>query len=269
MNDSRRTRVEVLIVDDEQRARRTLRQLLEQEPDVSVAGEASGADAVSAIRDLRPDVVFLDVQMPGRNGFEVLAELEPSEIPIVVFVTAYEEFALKAFEVAAVDYLLKPFSDGRFRTALRRARRMHGKDELSAVRESVERVLEVVGTTGRVPPEDVADTDAALLFRDASRTHVIRPSDIDWIEARGVYVRIHAGSRTLLVRESLKELERRLEPMGFYRIHRSALVRLDRIAELKHRSHGDYQVLLQDGTQLTLTRTRKAGLEARLGDSLR
>lgn len=266
-------RMRVLIVEDEERARRTLRQLLGAESDVVLVGETAGPDTVRAIREHEPDLVFLDVEMPGMDGFEVLEALEPEEIPFVIFVTAYEDYALQAFDVAAVDYLLKPYSDERLQTALDRARRSLEDEQLSAVRAGVERVLELVGERGsavddgeRLPTG--TETDAPLVFRDASRTHLVHPTDIDWIEASGVYVRVHAGERSLLVRETLAALERRLEPLGFYRIHRSALVRLDRVVELEHRSHGDYRVLLRDGTELTLARTRKAGLEARLGRSI-
>lgn len=258
----------VLIADDEERARRTLRALLDREPDVEVVGETGGADTVRAIRELRPDLLFLDVQMPGRDGFAVLAELESEEIPVVVFVTAYEEHALEAFEVAAVDYLLKPFSDARFTKALERARERLAKSSLAAVREGVEQVLERVGEARASSAADTGDPNAPLIFRDATRTHLVRAADIDWIEAKDVYVRIHAGARTLLIRASLQDLEERLAPLGFYRIHRSALVQIDRITELRHRSHGDYRVLLKDGTELRLTRTRKAGLEERLGHSI-
>lgn len=263
----------VLIVEDEERARRTLRQLLRAESDVVLVGETAGPDTVRAIREHEPDLVLLDVEMPGMDGFEVLEELEPEEIPFVIFVTAYEDYALQAFEVAAVDYLLKPYSDERLRTALDRARRSLEEEHLSALRAGVERVLDIVGERGTAvddgePSPRGSEIDAPLVFRDAARTHLVHPTDIDWIEASGVYVRVHAEERSILVRETLQALERRLEPLGFYRIHRSTLVRLDRIVELEHKSHGDYRVLLRDGTELTLARTRKAGLEARLGRSI-
>lgn len=266
MTASTAHRLRVVIADDEDRARKTLRTLLADEHDVEVVAETAGPETVRTIRSLRPDLLFLDVQMPRLDGFGVLRSLEPDEIPVVIFVTAYEEHALAAFEVAAVDYLLKPFSDARFRTALDRARETLRKDRLGDLRTEVGRVLAALPADGGGGVESPrARRPEPMLFRDASRTHLIRPGEIDWVEAEDVYVRIHAGDRSLLIRETLSSLEKQLAPHGFYRIHRSALVNLDRIVELRHESHGDYLVLLDNGAQLTLTRTRKPGLEERLG----
>lgn len=256
--------VRVVVADDEERARKTLRSLLSAEAGVELVGETAGAETVQVVRSLRPDLLFLDVQMPKLDGFGVLRAFEPEELPAVIFVTAYEEHALAAFDVAAVDYLLKPFSDDRFRSALMRAREVIRKDRMGTLRQEMVRLLAAVSMEtpdGRGAPTRLEP----MIFRDAARTHLLRPSAIDWVEADDVYVRVHTGGRALLIRETLSSVEGRLEPHGFYRIHRSALVNLDRIAELRHESHGDYRVLLDDGTRLTLTRTRKPGLEARLG----
>lgn len=256
--------LDVVIVEDEERAMRTLRGLLEADPEVRLVGETSGASAPGVIRERRPDIVFLDVQMPGMDGFEVLRSLDLDPMPIVVFVTAYDEYALEAFDVAAVDYLLKPFSDHRFREALDRAKERARGPELAEAARALARLAE---TLDAGEPEPGSPPDR-LLVRGRGRTMLVDPEEIDWIEAAGVYVRIHAGGRVRLLRETLNHLEERLAPHGFFRIHRSTLVNLERVAELRHRSHGDYAVLLEDGTELTLSRTRRAALEEALGGSL-
>jgi two-component system LytT family response regulator len=226
--------------------------------------ETAGAEAPEVIRRHRPDILFLDVQMPDLDGFGVLRALDLDPMPLIVFVTAYDEFALEAFEVAAIDYLLKPFSDDRFRAALARAksRRLDPGDggAADAIRALAERMA--VARDAREP------TAGRILVRGRGRTTLVPIAEIDWIEARGVYARIHAGERSHLTRESLSELERQLAGSGFFRIHRSSLVNLDRVVELRHRSHGDYTVHLRDGTRLRLSRTRRAALEKALGNAL-
>jgi two-component system, LytTR family, response regulator len=240
-------RIRVLIVDDEPPARSKLRRFLAGEPEVEVVGEAeSGADAVAAIEALRPDLVFLDVQMPGLDGFGVLAELAGEALPGVVFVTAFDEYALRAFEVNAVDYVLKPFDAERFRSALARAKerlRQAGAAEL-------DRRLRAVLAQVRPPPEYLE----RLLVRSGERAFFLELSEVSWIAAEQNYVRLHAAGTSHLVRGTLAALEERLDPRRFLRIHRSTIVNAAHVRELRPWSHGDYRVVLRDGTELTLSR---------------
>jgi two-component system LytT family response regulator len=233
-----------LVVDDEAPARRRIRRLLAAEPDVTVVGECGdGASAVSAIAASHPDLVFLDVQMPERDGFEVVKML-PAVGPAILFVTAYDQYALRAFDVHAVDYLLKPFSSERFRTALARAR---------------ERIA------SRVPDAALAGLAADLRRRPAylarlpvrtgGRTVFIDLEAVDWLEAADNYVRLHVPRREYLVRETLAALDAQLDPAKFARIHRSVIARIDRIAEVRPTSHGDAEAVLRDGSRLTVSRT--------------
>jgi two-component system, LytTR family, response regulator len=236
-----------LIVDDELPARKKLLMLLKGEPDVEVVAEASnGVDAIAAVEEHRPDVIFLDIQMPGMNGFEVVDALEHKDRTLVVFVTAYDEHAVKAFEVHALDYLLKPFDRTRLRNCLERIRAERRTDtsklnELLAEfrpREYLNRV--VVKTRGRV-----------LL---------LKIDEVDWIETAANYVELHAGKQSYLLRETLNSLDEKLDPRQFVRVHRSSIVNLDRIQELQSWSHGDFIVLLKDGTKLRMSRRYKQNL---------
>lgn len=239
----------VLIVDDEPAARRGLRLQLESLPGCECVGECADADtAVAAVRAQRPDLLLLDVQMPGRDGFSVLAELSPEERPGVIFVTAHDEFALRAFEVNAVDYLLKPCSDERFAAALARARqeRRNGgpvDDRLRALLDQLGR-----GGAGRSPAGE------RIVFRSGGEIYFLRAEEIDWIEAEGDYVKFHAAGKHHLLRETMTALERRLDPARFVRIHRSTIVNLDRVKKLTPAFAGEYLVVLGDGTKLKLSR---------------
>ena len=233
--------VKVLIVDDETVARRRIRRLIALESEPIVVGEcADGRSAVSAIADEKPDIVFLDVQMPELDGFEVAQSIPPPARPGLVFVTAFDRYAVRAFEVHAVDYLLKPFSRDRFRLALARAldRRRSGAkidDLLQDVREQ------------RGYPSRIAVRTGDIFV-------VVNWKDVDWIEAADNYVKMHVGRREYLLRETLTSLERRLDPQRFARIHRSAIVQIERVAELQPSTHGDADLVLQDGTRLIITR---------------
>lgn len=223
--------IRALIVDDEALARERIRTLLAAATDVGVVGECSGGrEAVEAIIAERPDLVFLDVQMPDLNGFEVLEAVAPEWLPAVVFVTAYDEYALKAFEVHAVDYLLKPVEPERFRTALTRATHATNRGLLGLLDD---RPLE------------------RLVIRTRGKLVFVKPGDIDWIEADGKLAQLHVGRETHAVRIPLKRLEQRLAPHGFVRVHRSAIVNVDRIKELEPWFHGEYVVVLKDGMKLT------------------
>ncbi len=233
-----------LIVDDEPLARERLRTLLAAEPDVVLAGECgNGREAADAIRRHGPDLVFLDVQMPGWNGFEVIREVGVARMPAVVFVTAYDEYALGAFDVHAVDYLLKPFDAARFREALRRARaRAVGGDGAG-------RMAALVGDGS--PPPGRAER---LAVKSAGGISFVRVDELDYAEACGNYVRLHCGAARHLIRETMSALEARLDPTRFARVHRSALVNLERVKELHPLFHGDWEIVLAGGARLTLTR---------------
>ncbi|HTE51540.1 MAG TPA: LytTR family DNA-binding domain-containing protein [Kofleriaceae bacterium] len=274
-----------LIVDDEPLARAALRVLCAADPEVCVVGECgSGTEAVERIASAAPALLFLDVQMPGMDGFEVLRRIGPNP-PVVVFTTAYDEYALRAFEVNAIDYLLKPFDDERFARALARAKAQARARE---VEDLVRRLSALVpesrppaGTpTGAQappaedplparPPTEPAGAPggeplARIAVRDGSRLRLVAVADIDWISADDYYVEIHAGAQTYLARESLQALERQLAASRFARVHRSAIVNLDRVREI--RSDGRDQVcVLANGTELPVSRSRRQSLFARLG----
>jgi two-component system LytT family response regulator len=249
----------VLIVDDEPVARRRIRRLLQQEPDVEIAGECGdGQAAADAVLTLRPDLVFLDVQMPERDGFGVLEAVGPGEMPAVVFVTAYDRYALRAFDVHALDYLLKPFTRERFHEALARARR-RGRAAGDLERRFVALLDEL--RSGRRYLTRFA-------VRSGGRVQIVEASRVDWIGAADNYVTIHAEGREHLLRETMARLEQQLDPDRFVRIHRSAIVQIDRIKELRPSFHGDFAVLLHDGTRLTLSRGYRGRVERLLKRAL-
>ena len=236
--------LQVLIVDDEVHARRGLKSLLKNEPDVEVLGEvANGRLAVDAIRSLKPDLVFLDVEMPGLNGMEVVRVVGPEAMPAVVFITAYDQYAVAAFEANALDYLLKPFSDDRFAAALQRARNAINPDDLA------DRLRKLLSTSGH-------DEEAPLRFtvRTGDVLSVYKAAEIDWIEADEYYAKLHIGGRVHMVRQTMHALEEQLPAAQFVRIHRSTIVNLDRIAALEPMFQGDYTVILTDGTRLRMSR---------------
>lgn len=248
--------IRAIVVDDEPLACERIRMLLDGQADVEIVAECrNGADAVRAIQQLAPDLVFLDVQMPELDGFEVLERLSPGRLPVIVFVTAYDQYALKAFEVSALDYLLKPFDRERFTKALERARSEveHRKDG-----SANERLLELLSDLrgARRPLE-------RIIVRSGGRVFFLRADEIDWIEAAGNYVRLHAGSEDHLYRETMAGMEKKLDAKRFARIHRSTIVNLDRIKELQPWFRGDYVVLLRDGRKLTLGRAYRDRLIGR------
>ena len=244
-------RLRVLVVDDERLAREKLRRLLAEEPDVEVIGEcASGSEAVQAIRRDAPDLVLLDIQMPGQNGFDVLREVGPAQIGRVVFVTAHDAFAVQAFEVEALDYLLKPFDAPRLRQALSRARRQ-APDQLP---ERMASLLETLASRDRHVRR--------FLVRASGRMSFVRVEEIDWVEAADNYVRLHAGKDEHLLRDTMAALEARLDPRRFVRVHRGAIVNVDAVRELRPLFHGDYEVLLKTGATVAVGRSyRDAFLE--------
>jgi two-component system LytT family response regulator len=253
------TPIRTLIVDDEPLARERLRALLEDRPTIEVVGECeNGKDALDAIRRRRPELVFLDVQMPELDGFDVLDALPLDRWPAVIFVTAYDQYALRAFDVHALDYLLKPFDRARFDRALRRAERMlREPGPPHVVDERLVALLEGLRKERHRPPR--------IIVRSGGRIFFITVPEIDWIEAAGNYVKLHVGAATHLLRETMKSLEQQLDTARFVRVHRSTLVNLDRIKELQQAADGDWEVVLRDGTRLNAGRDADARLRQILG----
>jgi len=245
-------------VDDEPLARERLASLLSAEQDIEVVAQCrDGEEAVAALEQHTPDLVFLDVQMPGLNGFEVLEAVGPEKMPLVVFVTAYDQHALRAFQVRALDYLLKPFDRDRFKDALQRARAHIQRDETGDLGR---RLLALVKDLRRDQPK----TDR-LVVKSGGRLFFLRTDEIDWVQAAGNYVRLHVGSASHLLRETMNAIEGRLDPEKFFRIHRSRMVNMERIQEMQPWLNGEYAVLLRTGTRLTLSRGYREKLQDRLG----
>jgi two-component system LytT family response regulator len=251
-------KIKTLIVDDEAIARERVRRFLDAESDIEILGECrDGCETVAAIRKLQPDLVFLDIQMPQMSGFEVLAAIGSEPLPAIVFVTAYDQYAIQAFAVHALDYLLKPFNQERFRQTLNHVRKQLARRDEDSSHNSVDsRLLSLL--------EDIKSGPKyaeRLVIKATGRVYFLKTDEIDWIEACGNYVNLHAGDETHLLRETLSHLEGRLNPAKFLRIHRSRLVNLDRIKELTPLFNGDYTVSLQDGTELVLSRTYRDRLQ--------
>jgi two-component system LytT family response regulator len=237
-------KIRVLIVDDEALARERLRSFVKKEPRAELIGEcANGKEAVEAIRQHQPDLVFLDVQMPELDGFAVLDQLEPDERPHVIFVTAHDRFACKAFDVHAIDYLLKPFDAARFKTALTRA-----LDRIQGREEGDNRLSALLADVRPGPASD------RIAVKSSGRVVLLKIDEIDYVEAASNYVEIHVGREAHLLRETMSKLETRLPADKFLRISRSTIVNIDRIKELQPLFHGEYSVILRDGTKLTLSR---------------
>ena len=252
-------KIKTLIVDDETLARRRIRRLLAAESDMEVIGECGDPQkAISFIQERNPDLVFLDVQMPGVDGFGVLESLPPKSAPAVIFVTAFDQHALRAFEVQALDYLLKPFDRARFQKALGRARAQIRQSTGAALDPRLTRLLDTLGNRPR--PTD------RVVIKSAGRIMFLRTDEIDWVEAADNYVRLHVGPESHLLRETMGALEARLDPTKFLRIHRSTVVNIDRLKELQPWFHGDYIVTLQDGTRLNLSRTYRDRVIDLLGE---
>lgn len=235
----------VVIVDDEPLARDAIRVLLKDDPEVRVVGGTSGADAAALIARTHPDLMFLDIQMPEVDGFALLEQIGPDAVPAIVFVTAYDRYALRAFEVHALDYLLKPFDDRRFAEALE-----HAKNR----------------ARGKMPSgiaELLADrSPKRFLIPARGKSIVVEANQIDWVEAAGYYVSLHAGKSSHLLRETMDEIEKQLDTRKFFRVHRSAIVNLDRVREVHPLFRGDCALILADGTNVRLSRSRRKAFEA-------
>ncbi len=279
------SKVRVLIVDDEGLSRQRIRRLVQAEPDAEVIGEcANGVEAVAAIRAQQPDVVCLDVQMPELDGFGVLQEIAGEAQPKVLFVTAYDEHALRAFEVHAVDYVLKPVDADRFRTAFDRARRAHqaasAADRLGELLDTVRLVSDggVRAGDARVAsgePQGMAAMPSngtpssqfasRVLVKHDGRMFFVKVADIDWIEADRNYVRLHVGTTAHTIRERISHIEETLDPRMFARIHRSTIVNLNRVREMQQWFSGDYVVILENGARLRLSRHYRDRVERQVG----
>ncbi len=258
----------VLVVDDEPLARQRLEDLLVREEGVELAGSVGeGRAAVEAILDLRPDLVFLDVQMPGLTGLDVVREVGPERMPPTVFVTAYDRYALRAFELAALDYLLKPFDDERFAQVFRRAREAVRMRRLGAMADRLVALLhgDVVPAGPSAPPAPAEEYLERIAVETRGRVRVLPVERIDYVTASGPYAELHVDGETHLIRERMTHLEARLDPRRFYRVHRSAIVQLDRVETVLNRPGGDYAVQLRGGVRLPVSRSRREELARRLG----
>jgi two-component system LytT family response regulator len=267
--------IRALIVDDEVLARRRIRNLLRGRDEFTVVGEcANGREALIAIRRSAPDLVFLDVQMPDLDGFGVLEELAADQLPVIVFVTAYDQYAVRAFEFHALDYLLKPFDDERFEKTLGWAQSQIEQQQFRQLSERMFALLEDhqggpksgAGKGATAPAE--SRPLSRLIVKSAGRVCFIRTEEIDWIEAEGYYARLHVGGKSHLLRETLTNLESQLDQNRFLRIHRSTIVNVERIRELQTQSHGEFTVVLNDGEKLKLSRGYRDRLTTLLGQQL-
>ncbi len=248
-------KVRTLIVDDEPLARERIRSLLEEEPDIEVVQECGdGREAAEAILRERPDLLFLDVQMPEMTGFEVIEAVGPEEMPTVIFVTAYDQYALRAFEARALDYILKPFDQERFARALQKARDTIQRQKDGDISERLRSLLEEL----RPRPRYVE----RLVVRSGARITFLRTEEVEWIDAEGNYVRLHVGKKSYLLRETMSGIEAKLDPERFIRIHRSTIVNVERIKSLETLFQGEYVVHLEDGTKLTSSRGYRDRLHA-------
>ncbi|HLM61839.1 MAG TPA: LytTR family DNA-binding domain-containing protein [Pyrinomonadaceae bacterium] len=240
-------KIKTLIVDDEPLARERIRRMLQDEKDITIVGECiGGLEAVETIERIAPDLVFLDIQMPQMNGFEILQSIELPTMPVIIFVTAFDQYALKAFEFHALDYLLKPFSKDRLRSALSRAREQIEMAQPNTVDDRLSALLSDFKSENKYLER--------LLLKSSGRIYFVKTDEIDWIESAGNYAKLHVGQETHLLRETMSGLEESLNPENFLRIHRSCIVNIDRVKELHPLFSGDYVVIMRDNRELTLSR---------------
>ena len=257
--------IRLLIVDDEPLARAGVRSLLAADEEIEVIGECGdGAEAVVAIVDMEPDAVLLDIKMPEMNGLDVVRTIGVERMPLVVFITAYDEHALRAFELHAVDYLLKPFDDERFLKTLSRLKR---ELRTRAAAQLSEKLLNVLQETNPRAPR-ASQYLSRIVVRADGRTLLLRAADVDWIEAADYYAKIHVGGKSHLLRETMNELEARLDPDLFFRAHRSAIVNLEKVKEIQPYTRGEHVVIMSNGARVRLSRGRREKLEEKLGQSI-
>ena len=267
------TTLHVLLADDEPIARRRIVRFLRAEPGVDIVAEcATGAEALTALQEKRVDVAILDVQLPDKDGLRVVAEFGAERMPAVIFVTAYDEYAVRAFEVQALDYLLKPVTAERFHAAFLRARAhldralasQRGERLTALLAELVNADGELSPAQGRTAVQPAAQHAERLTVKSDGRVYFVKSDAVDWVAAEGNYVRVHTGTTSHLIRETISAVEAQLDPTLFCRIHRSTIVNLDRIREMQAWFAGDYMIILKDGAKLKLSRTYRDRLQARL-----
>jgi len=255
------TRIRALVVDDEPLARAMIREMLEGDSEVEIVGECvNGLEAVEAIKSSAPDIVFLDIQMPEIGGFDVLASLDPNAHPYVIFVTAYDQYAVRAFEVHALDYLLKPFDRERFEGAWQRAKAQIKLNRTSRRDQDIIALLEELKAGPRYLER--------LVIKNGGRVFFLHVQDVHCIEAEGNYVRVYDNQKGYLLRETISSLEEQLDPKQFLRIHRSAIVKIDRIKEMQPWFHGEYRIIMENGKQLALSRNYRSNLQEAVGNGL-
>jgi len=266
MNTPAANILKTLIVDDEALARRGLKHRLQQAGDVLIIGEAkNGREALAMIREHQPDLVFLDIQMPGMSGFDVVRELGSGEVPAIVFVTAFDEFAIKAFEANAVDYILKPIEDARLQAALQRVRERHSARRARKDRLSLLKLVSEIAGTAITSLEDISSKGikalkkepSRLAIKDAGKTTWVLQEDIEWIDAAGDYMCVHVGGQTLIMRKTMKELDQELDTTILQRIHRSTIVNVKQVKEMQSHINGEYFLTLKSGNVVKLSRTYK------------
>ena len=254
-------RIRALVVDDEPLAREMIREMLGADSDVEIVAECSnGREAVDAIKSLRPDLVFLDIQMPELGGFEVLASFEPESTPYVIFVTAYDQYAVRAFEVHAFDYLLKPFDNERFDTAWQRVKAQIKVDQSGERDQHILALLEELKSGPRHLER--------LVIKNGGRVFFLNVQDVYCIESEGNYVRVYDNQKGYLLRETISNLEEQLDPKQFRRIHRSAIVKIDRIKEMQPWFHGEYRIIMENGKELTLSRNYRQNFQGAVGNNI-
>ena len=271
-------KIRTIIVDDEIPGRNALSAMLNPDPDIEIITECrNGLEAIMQIRQHTPDLVFLDVQMPGADGFQVIEEIGVEQMPVTVFVTAYDRHAIRAFSVRALDYLLKPFDHERFDNALLRAKNQVRQQSLGSMSEKLLELLNDLqgdpkATTMQKDDKAIFDYAEAkqperLLIKSAGRIYFIKTEEIDWIEAMSEYVKLHVGSKTHLMRETLQNLHAKLDPKKFLRIHRSTVVNIERIKDLQPLFKGEHVVTLESGTRLKSSRSYRSSLQKLINEA--
>jgi len=247
--------IRTLIVDDEPLARKRIADLLAHQADVEIVGECGdGSEAIDAVRESSPELMFLDIQMPEVDGFATLSALEPAELPVIIFVSAYDDYALKAFEAHALDYLLKPFDDERFDAALSRVRHEIAKD----------RALSLAGKVAKLRTDMKARYAERIAIKSSGRTYFVDTADIEHIQGASVYAEIHANGQTHLARTTLERLEQSLDPEAFVRIHRSTIIAVNAVVEIRDKSHGDGVLVLESGACVRMSRRYRHHCKSRL-----
>lgn len=266
-------KIRALIVDDELLAHKALRSMLKDDPEMEVIAECrNGREAVQIIREQSPDLVFLDIQMPEMDGFQVIEEIGAERMPVTVFVTAYDKHALRAFEAHALDYLLKPFDHDRFNTALQRAKTFVRQQKLGDINESLFAVLkdlkpqsnESLPDSHKIAHREPIDRVA---IKASGRVYFLKTDEIDWIEAEGDYLSLHAGSQTHLIRETMEKFHAKLDAKNFLRIHRSTIVNTERIKDIRPFFKGDYVITLTNGKRLKSSRSYRHEVQALLDEA--